>query len=168
MPQSIEQKAFKVLPKSDKDFPHSFTILPKSDEVLPQSFKILPKSDETDLFEETNKISDDMHIKEAHQSFVVLGETKISNHDTFEEDIPDSSSTTSSKDTIRINEDDFKKDEKMVKKPRRLLPLRALGDTFQKTPRLYNRNNGFHQPNSNRKVRFFLVEVEDQYIPFIE
>ena len=160
MPQSIEQKAFKVLPnpKSDEVFPRSFTILPKSDKVLPQSFKILPKSDETDLFEETNKISDDMHIKEAHQSFVVLGETKISKHDAFEEDIPDSSCTTSSKYTI--SEDDLKEDEKIVKMPRRLLPLRALGDTFQKTPRLYNRNNGFHQPNSNRKVRFFLVKLK--------
>ena len=148
MLQEKEQKAFTILPKSAKVLPKSFTILPKSADVLPKSFKILPRN-ETSQLSKTNK----QYIKEAHQSFVVLGKANKSEDDAIEDDILDITSTASSRDTIRLSEDDFKDEETIIRKPRRLLPLhKPLAAQSRRNTRWYNRNNWVHQPTPQRKV----------------
>ena len=142
MPQDKEQK--------------SFTILPKSPDILPKSFKILPKL-ENEIFPGSNKNLDEQYIKEAHQSFVVLGKTNISEDDTIE-DILDDTSTASSRDTIRLSEDDSKDEETIIRKPRRLLPLyTTLGGKFKGNAGWFSRNNWVHTNSPQRKVSTKIV-----------
>ena len=84
----------------------SFRILRKSPEVLPKSFTILPKS-ENEMIETTRIGRYEQYIKEAYESFVVLGQTTISEVDSVE-DILEDTGTASSKDTIRLRDDDLK------------------------------------------------------------
>ena len=129
----------------------SFTILPKSPEILPKAFKILPKS-ENKMIETTRKDIDEQYIKEAHQSFVVLGHTPISEVDSIE-DIIDDTSTASSKDTIRLSDDDLKDENRILRRPHRLVPLHnPWGNRFDRNERWLPKNNWSQQLSPKRKV----------------
>ena len=139
----------------------SFTILPKSPEILPKSFKILPKS-ENEMIETTRKDIDEQYIKEAHQSFVVLGKTTISEVDTIE-DILDDTSTASSIDKIRLSDDDLKDEKRILRRPHRLVPLESpWANRFDKNERWFPKNNWIQQLSPKRKVTlmFFLFTFD--------
>ena len=133
----------------------SFTILPKSPEDLPKSFTVLSKSEENnDLFDHSSAISDqsddNMHIKEAHQSFAVLGKTKMTT-DPTEDDIVEVSSIASSNDTVGLSYGSFEDDNKMLRRPTRLIPInRHLNEGLRDSSILYNRNNWFGGPASHQ------------------
>ena len=128
----------------------SFTILPKSPDILPKSFKILPKS-ESEKNHITRKSIEEQYIKEAHQSFVVLGKSNISEVDTIEDILDDTS--TSSKDTIRLSEDESKDIYQEIRRPYRLLPLKKpLGDSSERKGRWFTQNNWAHQLPQRQKV----------------
>ena len=99
----------------------SFRILQQSPEVLPKSFTILPKS-ENEMIETTRRGRDEQYIKEVYQSFVVLGQTTMSEVDSVE-DILEDTGTASSKDTIRLSDDDLKEEKKILRRLQRLVPL---------------------------------------------
>ena len=128
----------------------SFTILPKSPDILPKSFKILPKS-ESEKNHITRKSIEEQYIKEAHQSFVVLGKSNISEVDTIEDILDDTS--TSSKDTIRLSEDESKDSCQEIRRPYRLLPLKKpLGDSSERKGRWFTPNNWAHHLPQRQKV----------------
>ena len=145
----------------------SFTILPKSP-VLPKSFKILPRSDNEIIPTSTNS-KDHQYIKEAHQSFVVLGKIKDSDVDTIEE-ILDEDDTTSSKDTIRLSDDDTKDDPKFIRRPYRLVPLRRPANlTASVTGRWFTSKNNWLPHHSQEKkvlksILFCLIIKKDLLI----
>ena len=81
----------------------AFTVLPKSPDSLPRAFKVLPKAQDEEL--EISQ-SENQYIKEAHQSFVVLGKTNSADIDVIEESL-EITSMSSATEVSRFSEDNL-------------------------------------------------------------
>ena len=87
----METVAFKVLSKYDEALPKTFRVLHKPQQLVQESFKILPTSEKTYLSGQTFKTTDEINIKMAHESFVVLEDKRrqdkdIINDDSYDQD----------------------------------------------------------------------------------